>query len=180
MTPPFRSHLQAAFEAAGGRPLAQAATVSPRGLPEVRTVVLRHLGEGGDPSFASDARSAKFLSLAAHPHLELCLWRPDAGVQLRLLGRVRLHTDDAHARSIWHALPAETRALFHAEAPGGPLLDGGPFRPPPVEDGAEPAPSFTVVRVMPQRCDRLELGPPLQRRLWSLQDGAWQARDVVP
>ena len=181
--PPFRPHLQAAFEAAGGRPLAQAATVSPLGMPEVRTVVLRHLGEAGDPSFASDARSPKVLSLAAKPYLELCLWRRDAGIQLRLFGRVRLHTDDGLARLVWNALPAQTRGLFHAEAPGAPLPNGGPLQPPAAPDTirpTEPAPSFMVVRLVPERCDRLELGPPLRRRLWSLREGDWRARDVVP
>lgn len=183
MIPPFHSELKDAFEAAGGRPLAQAATVSPSGMPEVRTVVLRHLGEAGDPSFASDARSAKFQSLAARPYLELCLWRPDTGVQLRVFGRTRLHRADAHARSIWEALPAQTRRLFHSEAPGAPLLNGGPVHRPAVEEGdhpATPAPAFTVVRLLPERCDRLELGPPLRRRQWQLHEGLWRARDVVP
>jgi len=170
--------LRAAFEAANGRPLAQAATVSAAGRPEVRTVVLRDLGTDGAPSFASDARSSKMAPLDGGGWLELCLWRPDVGEQLRLLGRTRVHAaDDAHALAVWAALPADTRALFHGAAPGTPV-HGTPAAAPAA--GGPPPPSFAVVRLLPERCDRLQLGPPMRRRRWTLEGGSWGAEDVVP
>lgn len=180
MKPPFLPHLRAAFEAANGRPLAQAATVSAAGRPEVRTVVLRDLGADGAPSFASDARSAKMASLGGG-WLELCLWRPEAGVQLRLLGRPRLHgAEDAHALAVWAALPPDTRALFFSEAPGVPLRAGFTTQPPPPALDEPPPAAFAVVRLTPERCDRLELGPPLRRRIWTLEAASWRSADVVP
>lgn len=174
---PFHPHLAAAFERAGGRPLAQAATVSPEGLPEVRTVVLRRLGDDSAPSFASDARSAKFASLAAHPWLELCLWLPEDGVQLRLLGRAEIHRSDGHALALWEGLPPATQALFDSPPPGRPLSAAtAPSRDP---RGGPPA-WFAAVRVPPQRFERLELGPPLRRRQWTDPAGGWLERDVVP
>ncbi len=180
MTLPFFRPLQAAFEAAGGRPLAQVATVSPAGRPEVRTVVLRHLAQDGAPSFATDARSAKMAALATGGWLELCLWRPDVGEQLRLLGRARVHAgDDTHVLAMWAALPPDTRALFFDAAPGTPVRDARPAPPAPTA-GGPPPPSFAVVRVVPERCDHLELGPPMRRRRWTLHEGSWRAEDVVP
>jgi hypothetical protein len=179
--PPFLPHLLAAFEAAHGRPLAQAATVSAAGRPEVRTVVLRDLGADGSPSFASDARSTKMGPLGDGGWLELCLWRPEVGVQLRLLGRARVHSaDDAHALAVWTALPLDTRALFFSEAPGVPLHAASATEPPkPALDDPPPA-TFAVVRLAPERCDRLELGPPLRRRTWTLEGPGWRSEEVVP
>lgn len=181
MEPPFLPHLRAAFEAANGRPLAQAATVSAAGRPEVRTVVLRDLGTDGAPSFASDARSSKMAPLDGGGWLELCLWRPDVGVQLRLLGRARVHgPDEDHALAVWDTLPLDTRALFYSDAPGVPLRDATTTEPPvPAPDDPPPA-AFAVVRLAPQRFDRLELGPPLRRRTWTLEGARWRSAEVVP
>lgn len=181
MAPPFLPHLQAAFAAANGRPLAQAATVSPAGRPEVRTVVLRHLGPDGAPSFATDTRSAKMASLASGGWLELCLWRPDVGVQLRLLGRAHVHrADDDHALAVWAALPLDTRALFHDAAPGTPVRDDpvAPIEAPAAD--APPPPTFAVVRVLSERCDLLQLGHEMRRRIWTLEGGGWRSDDVAP
>lgn len=181
--PPFTEALKGTFEAAGGSPFAQVATVSPDGLPEVRTVVLRGLGEDGDAWFASDARSAKFRSLAANPWLELCLFDAAAGVQWRLLGRVAVHAADGHARQAWGALSRGTQALFHAPPPGGQLEVEAAWRQEAdqaTRDGAPMPESFALVRLPPVRCDQLALGPPLRRRLWQLTDGTWIGREVVP
>jgi len=180
VTPPFQDALRRAFESSGGRPLAQVATVSPAGLPEVRTVVLRGLGQDGDPWFASDARSEKFRSLAVTPWLELCLFEARAGVQWRLLGRAAVHAGDGLARRAWGELPPDTRALFSSPPPGRPLAEsqgeGGERRRPT----ATPPGNFAVVRLPPERCDKLVLGPPLQRRIWRLAAGQWAQRDIVP
>lgn len=190
MSPPFLPALRAAFERADGRPLAQAATVSPDGLPEVRTVVLRGLGPDGDPCFATDARSAKLASLRATPWLELCLFDGAAGLQWRLLGRAHVHAGDALARRVWEALPPPSRALFLTPPPGRPLAAAAPGPDPTPTGTADRAPAagaaprpplaFAVVRLPPVRCDRLRLGPPLARRRWVLDGGAWQGEDVVP
>ncbi len=144
-------------------------------------MVLRDLGADGSPSFASDARSAKMAPLGNGGWLELCLWRPEVGVQLRLLGRARLHgADDAHALAVWTALPLDTRALFFSEEPGVPLHTVSATEPPvPALDDPAPA-AFAVVRLAPERCDRLELGPPLRRRIWTLEGVGWRSEDVVP
>ncbi len=184
MTPPFLSELRSAYDRAGGRPLAQAATVSPSGRPEVRTVVLRGLDPAGCPYFASDARSRKFASLAAAPWLELCLWDAAAGEQWRLAGRAALHAVDGLALAVWGALSPEGRSLFFSPTPGEPLPDE-PGRPAPAAAGgaaaSSPPASFAVVRTVCVRAERLVLGPPLRRRSWALGgDRGWTVRDLVP
>lgn len=183
MEPPFTDDLRAAFLRAGGKPLAQAATVSPDGLPEVRTVVLRGLGTDAEVWFASDARTGKFASLAASPWLELCLFDAGAGVQWRLRGRAAVHAGDALARRAWRELPPATRALFFSAPPGEPLPEGVDTAQPEGDAAAttpDPPPPFAVVRLPPARCDRLLLGPPLARRRWWLESGRWTGHAVVP
>jgi hypothetical protein len=168
------------FDAADGRPLAQAASVSPDGLPEVRTVVLRALGTEADACFASDLRSAKFASLAVRPWLELCLFDAASGVQWRVLGRTTTHAGDALALRVWAGLPADTRALYGAPPPGRPLGPAGEAGAATADPAPDPPAAFAVVRVAPVRCERLTLGPPLRRRRWTLDGTAWRVADVAP
>jgi hypothetical protein len=121
------------------------------------------------------------VSLGSGGWLELCLWRPDVGVQLRLLGRARVHgADHPHALAVWASLPLDTRALFSSEPPGAPLHSASTDEPatPSLEEA--PPETFAVVRVTPERCDRLELGPPLRRRIWILEATGWRSEAVVP
>lgn len=141
-------------------------------------MVLRHLGEASDPFFASDARSAKFAALASHPWLELCLWQASVGIQLRLRGRAVAHSGDAVAVAMWNGLPRETRKLFFSPPPGQPLT--GPASGSTTAPQLDPPSWFAVVRVPPQRFERLKLGPPLERRLWTDGVGGWTVQDVVP
>jgi hypothetical protein len=149
-------------------------------MPEVRTVVLRHLAPDGSATFASDARSAKMAALTAGGWLELCLWRPEVGLQLRLLGRAQVHRFDDHAVAVWTALPLDTRELFASPAPGSPLRDAPATEAAGPESGDRPPATFAAVRLTPRRCDRLELGPPLRRRIWTLDEDRWRSEDVVP
>ena len=183
MTPPFLPRLRELFQDAGGRPLAQAASVSPAGRPEVRTVVLRGLGAEGDAWFASDARSGKVVALAATPYLELCLWWPARGVQWRLSGRTSTHLDDDLAEATWLALPADTRELFASPAPGPPRpgpLAAATSGPPTDAAGDRPPTTFMTIRLVPDRCERLTLGSPLKRVLWTLADERWRETELVP
>ncbi len=187
MAPPYLAELLLAFHAAGGRPLAQAATVSPAGAPQVRTVVLRGLGASGDVWFASDARSEKMTALALTPRLELCLFDASAGVQWRVAGSAGVHRHDGLAERVWGELSGDSRALFFSPPPGLALGHTGgssPAAPARVahgqERGGRPPASFAVVRLAPERCERLRLGPPLARRRWTRGWNGWQAEDVVP
>ncbi len=119
-------------------------------------------------------------ALAAGGWLELCLWRPDVGLQLRLLGRAQVHRLDDHAVAVWSALPLDTRELFASPEPGSPLRGAPATEVPVPELGDRPPITFAAVRLTPERCDRLELGPPLRRRIWTLDEGSWRSEDVVP
>lgn len=178
MSAPFHAELAELFREAGGRPLAQVASVSPEGLPEVRTVVLRGLADDGGPWFVSDRRSAKFRALERRPTLELCLWWAPGGVQWRLRGRARVHRNDALASRSWDALPEATRALFFSPPPGLDLadVDRSLVRGP----GAAAPPDFAVVAMEPERCERLLLGPPLARTSWTRASSTWRQRELVP
>ena len=77
------------------------ATVSPEGLPEIRTVVLR----GCDPQtrnlrFHTDTRSAKIADMQKQPQAALHFYDPGGKIQLRVRARLELLTGEAYT-SAW-------------------------------------------------------------------------------
>ena len=99
------------------------ATVSPSGMPQVRTVVLR----GCDPrtrtlTFHTDARSAKVEALAAHPFAVVHVYGPKQKIQLRLDARVTLHAADDIAAGRWERTRDMSRQCYRVTtAPGSAI-----------------------------------------------------------
>ena len=163
-------------------PLAQLATVSPGGAPEVRTVVLRGLADDGAPYFAADRRSAKIRAVRAGSHAELCLWWSGPDVQVRLRGPLQVIGADAtgpwaevRAR-VWRDLrPTEQRG-FAGPGPGTPLA---PHAALPELPG-EPHPNFVLGVLTALRFDRLALGDPHHRVVYTWSSGAWAGGRVQP
>lgn len=80
--------VRAAVRAGLPEPTAAAlGTVDARGRPQVRFVLVKHVGEGG-VTFFSNYASAKGRALAARPVAALTLWWPGLERQVRLAGRV--------------------------------------------------------------------------------------------
>ena len=67
------------------------ATVSPDGLPEARTVVLRGASRSdGTVEVHTDGGSDKIASLKANPHAQLMIWDEKPKLQIRLSTRVTI------------------------------------------------------------------------------------------
>ena len=102
------------------------ATVSPEGLPEIRTVVLR----GCDPQtrnlrFHTDTRSAKIADMQKQPQAALHFYDPGAKIQLRVRARLELLTGEAHASAWDNTRPMSRECYQVTQAPGSPC----PHRP---------------------------------------------------
>lgn len=185
-SPPWLTPWLTAFERNAGDRFAALATVSPAGLPQVRTVVVRGLDDAGRPYFATDARSAKIDAVRAGSEVELCVWWPASAEQFRLGGPAELIETDDHARAglrraLWARIDAENRALMLGPAPGSAPVPGGSLE----RDSDRPAPTLTVVVVEPRRVDHLTLAPrdgsrPSRRARYRLSEGVWQGGAVVP
>ena len=162
--------------------LAQLATVSPGGAPEVRTVVLRDLSDDGAPMFAADRRSAKIRAVRAGSHAELCVWWSGPDVQVRLRGP--LFVVDADTAGPWADVrgqmwsqmrPTEQRG-FAGPAPGTPI----DVPPAPPDVPTDPHPNFVLGVLTPLRFDRLVLGDPHEREVYAWSPDGWTGGRVQP
>ena len=185
MTPPWLPLLQRALEENEGDRAVQVATVSPGGEPEVRTIILRGLSEAGEPYFFTDARAAKVRAVEAEVKvLELCAWWNGTQEQFRLRGPVTLVTNDSspwgeRRRELWEHRGEDSRQSFLGAAPGTPLEEASESDK-SEENQDKPPETFVLMVVKPERVDYLKLGEEQERRVWWLEEDAWQGGPVVP
>ena len=156
--------------------------------PQARYAVLRAVDpDGGTVAFHTDRRSPKVTQLQADPRVGWCFF--GHGEQLRLAGRVQLHTDDATADAAWAASGRMARQNYAgAMAPGSrvdqPGLGGPPGLATPPLDDAELALArshFALVRLQVRSLDWLSLsGAGHRRARFDRGDGAWEAHWLAP
>jgi pyridoxamine 5'-phosphate oxidase len=109
---------------------ASIATVASDGRPKNRVMILR----GVDPAlrtlrFHTDRRSHKFAELQNNPHICVLVYDSVEKIQLRLEGRVSLHTDDAVADEAWERSRAMSRACYSImPSPRTPIQAADDFR----------------------------------------------------
>ena len=116
------------------------ATVSPEGLPEIRTVVLR----GCNPQtrklrFHTDTRSGKIADMQKQPQAALHFYDPGAKIQLRVRARLELLTGEAYASAWDNTRPMSRECYQVTQAPGSPLSTPGDvvFDAAATNDGAD-------------------------------------------
>ena len=128
VSPPWRHPFEAALQQNAPRTEVQVATVTPEGMPAVRTVLLRGLGIEGDPYFFTDARSRKADHLRENPRLALMAWFANSREQFRLSGPATLHGRLAEGewaelrQRTWSALSPNARQRYLGAPPGQTLV----------------------------------------------------------
>ncbi len=135
------------------------ATVSPEGLPDARTVVLREWDAQQDSLvFFTDARSPKVQHLQHQPQAVLVLWHPALGWQLRMTVRTEVTFEGLAVTSRWARLKMSPAAQDYLS----PLAPGESLQ------GLSPAgasrPHFAVVHARVVAMDWLSLNPEGHRR----------------
>ena len=149
------------------------ATVSPEGLPEVRTVVLRAADPGaGTLDIHTDLRSAKVAALLATPRAELHIWDASAHLQIRIAATVSILTG-ALVADIWARVPDPSRQSYGTmPAPGLPIADSLGYEKQP------DATTFAVLHCTVQSIDAVHLGPQHRRARFDRPNGwagQWRA-----
>jgi hypothetical protein len=135
------------------------ATVSPEGLPDARTVVLREWDEHEQTLvFFTDARSPKVQHLQHQPQAALVLWHPGLGWQLRMTVRTEVTFEGLAVSSRWARLKMTPAAQDYLSplAPGDSL---GSLSP-----AAASRPHIAVVQARVLAVDWLSLNPEGHRR----------------
>lgn len=181
MSSPWRQPFENALAHNAPQLEVQVATVSPEGLPAVRTVTLRGLSTEGFPYFFTDARSRKADHLRENPRVALHAWFPGTREQFRLSGRATLHGRHAQGpwgefrQRCWQGLEDSERPAFIGPPPGHASLDRILPEPPP----AAPQ-EFLLVCVQVTEADWLRLGPPPRRTGFRLLGEAWVQQSLTP
>ena len=150
------------------------ATVSPAGMPQARTVVLRAADSvSATVDIHTDINSTKVTELRANPKAALHVWDGTAHLQLRLEARATILTG-ADVAEIWAQVPETSRIAYGSNpAPGQPVTDGLAFVKHP-----DPA-CFAVLRLHVQAMDVLHLGRD-HRRARFVRGDNWAGQWLAP
>jgi pyridoxamine 5'-phosphate oxidase len=152
---------------------ANIATVTEDGRPNNRVMILR----GADPAlrilrFHTDRRSHKFAELYKNPHICALVYDPIEKIQLRLDGKVSLHTDGAIADDAWERSRAMSRACYSIMPSPGTSIEAGDdfkviglnFQHEDTETGQEGRENFAALIIHVQKMEWLYLAAAGNRR----------------
>jgi hypothetical protein len=181
VSPPWRQPFETALQRNAPQRELQVATVSPEGVPSVRTVVLRGITADARPFFYTDVRTRKANHLAENPKVALHAWFPLTREQFRLTGRAGLHGSHAEGpwaelrHAAWLSFDDEARLAFIGPPPGRTYVTPIPREVPPA-----PPQEFLVVSVDVTEVDWLALGPPPARAGFRLLGAGWMQQSLTP
>lgn len=155
------------------------ATSNPETGVSARTVVLRAWDRVPlSLDLFTDRRSRKAHDLTEQPVAELVFWDARANIQLRVKGPCTLHQADAAAERAMSRLTYRSRGDYaRAQPPGAPASGPEEAR----ELDGEIADNFLLIRLWPERMDRLDIKREgHERALFRLEAGAWAGDWRVP
>lgn len=137
----------------------QLATVSARGRPEVRTIVLRQ-ADRAEPAlyFVTDVRSPKIEDISGERKVALVGYDPASRVQIRVTGTAATVSDRDQLVLQWNRLSEKTRNSFNAPiAPGARLRSDGGTPPDVEQDEMSAFKRFCLVRIELATLERLDI-----------------------
>lgn len=150
------------------------ATVSPDGVPEVRTVALRHASKADAVlEVHTDIVTPKVAALRASPRAALHVWLPKSRLQIRLTTTVEILTGD-RVEEAWAKVPPTSRVSYGTMPdPGTPIGDVFDYDKPPVRD------RFAVLRCVVDHIDLVHLGERHRRAAYTRAEG-WAGSWLAP
>lgn len=150
------------------------ATVSPDGLPQARTVVMRAVQRDcATVEVHSDARADKVGALQANPNAAVHIWHPRQKLQVRLACRVSISLGP-EVEDRWQRVPEASRVAYGATpAPGTPIQHPQAYEVHPELD------TFAVLSCQIDEIDLLHLGAFHRRARFNRSDN-WAGEWRVP
>jgi len=104
------------------------ATISPDGLPDARTVVLREVdSEKQQLTIYTDKRSPKVLHLTLQPSVSLVFWCTKLNWQLRINALAKICNSQMRTQQVWQQVreTAGAQDYLSIQAPSSPLYEDG-------------------------------------------------------
>jgi pyridoxamine 5'-phosphate oxidase len=149
------------------------ATVSPEGLPNARTVVLRAADKlQGRLEIHTNLHSSKIVDLMAKPVAALHVWDNGSRLQIRVEADVEI-AYGADVAATWARVPAQSRTAYSSShRPGHPIPDALAY-----DNQPDPA-VFAVLHLNVRALDLLHLGLHHRRARFQREDqwaGQWLA-----
>lgn len=134
------------------------ATVTPAGMPQARTVVLRAAAaDAATLDIHTDLRSAKVIQLHATPQAALHIWDASAHLQIRIEAEVAI-LSGTDVADVWANVPDASRVSYGCTpAPGTPIPTALAYHK------AHDAATFAVLRLSVLAIDAVHLGPSHRR-----------------
>lgn len=155
----------------------QFATVTPQGLPQVRTLVCRNVDDEGSLYFTTDGRSAKIAELNHNSSVQACWYFARSREQYRFTASASWQCGEV-AQPMWQKLSEATQQTFYSPTPGLPVARGGIST---YEAFATPPEDFCVLKLTVSEVDYLSLTPsPHERILFTKRAGEWASQHVAP
>lgn len=150
------------------------ATVSPDGMPQARTVVLRGADrDRGRLEVQTDIETEKVTALRHNPTAALHVWLPEADLQIRLTARVTILTGAA-VDDAWARVPATSRVSYGTEPlPGTPIVQVYAYEKPANRS------RFAVLDCQLTQIDLVHLDTRHRRAAFSVTDG-WRGKWLAP
>lgn len=151
------------------------ATVSAKGLPQARTVVLRAADRSRQClEIHTNLFSAKFEELRHAPVAALHVWDSGSSLQIRLQADVTIITG-AETANAWSAVPERSRLAYSSDhRPGKPIPSALAYEQTPDSQ------AFAILRLDVCVMDLLHLGIQHHRRAQFTRDDDWAGQWVVP
>ena len=151
------------------------ATVSPEGLPQARTVVLRTADRSSRRlEIHTNLYSAKVDELRHMPVAALHVWDSGSSLQMRLLADVTI-TSGADAAAAWSAVPERSRRAYSSDhRPGRPIASALDYEHKPDLQ------AFAILSLELRQMDLLHLGVQHHRRALFSRDNDWAGQWLVP
>ncbi|PPC86048.1 MAG: pyridoxamine 5'-phosphate oxidase [Hyphomicrobium sp.] len=156
------------------------ATVALDGTPRVRIVVLRHI----DPTartlrFHTDKRANKIAEIERNPAVQVLCYDPSSKIQLRLLGRARVHhADDVAHQAFTRSQPQSQLCYRQSASPGSLGSEPTTLTDPAEHDGEQ---NFTAVVVQIDELEWLYLAAAGHRRArYTWSDGNLKSTWLAP
>ncbi|MEM7438255.1 MAG: pyridoxamine 5'-phosphate oxidase family protein [Pseudomonadota bacterium] len=149
------------------------ATISPDGVPEARTVALRHADQNvALVEVHTDIDTNKVRALRKAPIAALHVWVPRARLQIRMTAEVDIRTGPG-VEAEWNKVPSGSRVSYGTDpVPGTPIGHVYDYAKPVVRD------RFAVLRCLLTDIDLVHLDDQHRRAAYQRADdwvGTWVA-----
>lgn len=149
-------------------------TVTPEGLPRIRTVVLRGANQPtACLEIHTDLHSPKVAQIRARPHAALHVWDRSAHLQVRLDADVAILSGGELAGT-WARVPEASRTSY-----GGMPVPGQPIESALAYTKNSDPDAFAVLRLRVLTIDALHLGREHRRARFDRSNG-WQGQWLAP